>query len=115
MTLENNKTVTQREHPIRLQAIDHVVIRVQNLDQMTKFYCDVLGCQLERGPGEVKLTQLRAGQALIDRKCILVACWWSASGVAHIKFAIAAKSHFPPEVVFAADASGGFVRTAAIW
>lgn len=66
MTLENNKTVTQREHPIRLQAIDHVVIRVQNLDQMTKFYCDVLGCQLERGPGKVKLTQLRAGQALID-------------------------------------------------
>ena len=66
MTLENNTAVMQRKHPIRLQSIDHVVIRVLNLDQMIAFYCDVLGCQLERGPGEAKLAQLRAGLALVD-------------------------------------------------
>lgn len=66
MTLENNTAVTQREHPIRLQAIDHVVIRVQNLDQMIAFYCDVLGCRLEREPGDAGLAALRAGTALID-------------------------------------------------
>ena len=66
MTLENYTAVMQREHPIHLQSIDHVVIRVLNLDQMIAFYCDVLGCQLERGPGEAKLAQLRAGLALVD-------------------------------------------------
>ncbi len=30
---------------------------------MVKFYCDVLGCRLERGPGEFRLAQLRAGQS----------------------------------------------------
>ncbi len=55
-----------QKHPIKIQSIDHVVIRVQNLDQMTRWYCDVLGCRLERGPGDVKLAQLRAGQSLID-------------------------------------------------
>ena len=66
MTFENNTAVIQREHPIRLQSIDHVVIRVLNLNQMIAFYCEVLGCQLERGPGEAKLAQLRAGLALVD-------------------------------------------------
>ncbi len=66
MIPEDNTRVTQREHPIQLLAIDHVVIRVQDLDQMIRFYCEVLGCQLERGPGEAKLAQLRAGQSLVD-------------------------------------------------
>jgi catechol 2,3-dioxygenase-like lactoylglutathione lyase family enzyme len=53
-------------HPINIRSIDHVVIRVANLEAMVEFYCDVLGCRLERGPGEVKLAQLRAGNSLID-------------------------------------------------
>ena len=54
------------QHPIKIQLIDHVVIRAMNLKQMIDFYCEVLGCQLERGLGKVGLAQLRAGNALID-------------------------------------------------
>ena len=53
-------------NPINITRIDHVVIRVRNLDAMIDFYCDVLGCRLERGPGEAGLAQLRAGESLID-------------------------------------------------
>jgi catechol 2,3-dioxygenase-like lactoylglutathione lyase family enzyme len=33
---------------------------------MIGFYRDVIGCRLERGPGENGLAQLRAGDSLID-------------------------------------------------
>ena len=33
---------------------------------MTRFYCDVLGCTIERSRQEIGLVQLRAGQSLID-------------------------------------------------
>jgi glyoxylase I family protein len=52
--------------PINIALIDHVVIRAVDLERMIMFYSDVLGCRLERGPGEVGLAQLRAGQSLID-------------------------------------------------
>ncbi len=55
-----------QEHPINIRLIDHVVIRVRNLVRMIDFYCDVLGCRLERGPGKNGLAQLRAGDSLID-------------------------------------------------
>ncbi len=55
-----------QEHPINIRLIDHVVIRAQNLVRMIDFYCDVLGCRLERGPGKNGLAQLRAGDSLID-------------------------------------------------
>ena len=54
------------QHAINIRLIDHVVIRVNNLEQMIDFYCDVLGCRVERGPGEMRLAQLRAGNSLID-------------------------------------------------
>jgi glyoxylase I family protein len=53
-------------NPINIRAIDHVVIRVTDLDGMIAFYTEVLGCRLERGPGELGLAQLRAGASLID-------------------------------------------------
>ncbi len=56
----------RKPHPINIRLIDHVVIRVANLGPMIDFYCDVIGCRLERGPGEAKLAQLRAGNSLID-------------------------------------------------
>ncbi len=47
--------------------IDHIVLRTQNLTAMKQFYCEVLGCELERETNpQVGLTQLRAGSALID-------------------------------------------------
>jgi catechol 2,3-dioxygenase-like lactoylglutathione lyase family enzyme len=52
---------------IKIQNIDHVVLRTSNVRAMTSFYRDVLGCTVERSlPSEIGLTQLRAGQALID-------------------------------------------------
>jgi len=52
---------------IRIRRIDHVVLRTKQVDTMTAFYCDVLACEVERTLSpEVGLTQLRAGEALID-------------------------------------------------
>lgn len=55
-----------QQHPINIRAIDHVVLRAADLKKMVGFYRDVLGCRLERGPGEIGLAQLRAGSSLID-------------------------------------------------
>jgi len=52
---------------IRILAIDHIVLRTERVKEMVDFYCKVLGCTLERAlPEETGLSQLRAGQALID-------------------------------------------------
>ena len=52
---------------IEVRAIDHIVLRTTRLSEMICFYCDVLGCTLERTlPADVGLSQLRAGNALID-------------------------------------------------
>lgn len=52
--------------PIGIRQIDHVVIRVRDLERMIAFYSDVLGCVLEKGPGDNGLAQMRAGSSLID-------------------------------------------------
>ncbi|HEY0062290.1 MAG TPA: VOC family protein [Telluria sp.] len=51
---------------IRIRDIDHVVLRVVNLDAMLAFYCDVLGCTIERRQDTIGLVQLRAGTCLVD-------------------------------------------------
>ena len=33
---------------LQIRQLDHVVLRVSNLQAMTHFYIDVLGCTLER-------------------------------------------------------------------
>ena len=52
--------------PFQLQQIDHVVLRVRDAAAMVAFYCDVLGCRLERRDDAIGLIQLRAGASLID-------------------------------------------------
>ncbi|MFS8063719.1 MAG: VOC family protein [Luteimonas sp.] len=52
--------------PFQLQQIDHVVLRVRDGAAMQAFYCDVLGCNVERRQDGIGLIQLRAGQSLID-------------------------------------------------
>jgi glyoxylase I family protein len=47
-------------------ALDHVVLRVSDLDRARAFYCDVLGCSFEKWQEHFGLLQLRAGSALID-------------------------------------------------
>ncbi len=53
--------------PFSIQVLDHIVLRTGRVEEMIKFYCDVLGCNVERRlDGEVGLIQLRAGKSLID-------------------------------------------------
>lgn len=47
-------------------GLDHVVLRAANVPRMVRFYCDALGCTLERAREDLGLTQLRAGNSLID-------------------------------------------------
>lgn len=51
---------------ITIQAIDHVVLRVIDLDRMARFYTDVLGARFEKHQEAIGLYQLRVGTALID-------------------------------------------------
>ena len=52
---------------IEIKGLDHIVFRTTQLERMLQFYCDVLGCRVERElPAATGLTQLRAGDALID-------------------------------------------------
>ena len=52
--------------PIPLLGIDHVVIRVRDLEPMLAFYTDVLGCEVAKHNAPLDLWHLRAGSALID-------------------------------------------------
>lgn len=51
---------------IKLSHIDHIVLRVIDLDAMMHFYCSVLGCTVERRQDAIGLVQLRAGSCLVD-------------------------------------------------
>ena len=50
----------------KLLGLDHVVLRVTDMDRMLRFYLEVLGCHEERRVDEIGLVQLRAGRSLID-------------------------------------------------
>jgi glyoxylase I family protein len=54
------------EAGFRIAGLDHVVLRVANLDRAIEFYEKVLGCHVERTLGQPRLVQLRAGASLID-------------------------------------------------
>ncbi len=51
---------------ITIRELDHLVLRVVNLDAMLAFYCTVLGCTIERRLDTIGLVQLRAGRSLLD-------------------------------------------------
>ena len=51
---------------IKLRDIDHLVLRVQDLDKMMAFYMEVLGCTIEKRQEALGLIQLRAGNSLVD-------------------------------------------------
>lgn len=50
----------------QIQNLDHVVLRVRDQNMMTQFYCEVLGCSVERSVDGAGMKQLRAGTSLID-------------------------------------------------
>jgi glyoxylase I family protein len=52
---------------IHVKTIDHIVLRTDRVEEMVNFYYRILNCAVERTlPEEVGLSQLRAGDALID-------------------------------------------------
>ena len=51
---------------IALHSIDHVVLRVVDLERVARFYTDVLGARWEKKQEAIGLYQLRAGTSLID-------------------------------------------------
>jgi glyoxylase I family protein len=51
---------------IEIRRIDHVVLRVRDVAASKRFYCDALGCTVERESDALGLHQLRAGSSLID-------------------------------------------------
>lgn len=51
---------------MEISGIDHVVLRVADLDRSIRFYCEVLGCKLEWRRDELALAHLRVGTAFVD-------------------------------------------------
>jgi glyoxylase I family protein len=52
--------------PFRFLHLDHVVLRVRDRQAVQRFYCDVLGCTVDKVQDDLGLWQLRAGSSLID-------------------------------------------------
>ncbi len=52
--------------PFTLRQIDHVVLRIRELTASLHFYCDVLGCTVDKRQEVIGLIQVRAGSSLID-------------------------------------------------
>ena len=51
---------------IQIRDIDHLVLRVVDLDRMIEFYTQALGCSVVRRDNGIGLVQLRAGRAMLD-------------------------------------------------
>ena len=51
---------------LRVRGLDHVVLRVADMDRAISFYERVLGLNVERRLPEIGLVQLRSGAAMID-------------------------------------------------
>jgi len=51
---------------LQILGLDHVVLRVADIERSLAFYRDALGCAEERRIDALGLIQLRAGSALID-------------------------------------------------
>lgn len=52
--------------PFRIHGLDHLVLRARDQDALVRFYCEVLGCRVEKRQDAIGLVQLRAGVSLID-------------------------------------------------
>lgn len=52
--------------PFELEGLDHVVLLVHDMAAARAFYCEVIGCTVDRELGQYGMLQLRAGSALID-------------------------------------------------
>jgi len=53
-------------HPFTIQQIDHIVLRVQDLERSITFYAQVFGAELVKRQDKLGLVHLRAGTSMID-------------------------------------------------
>ena len=51
---------------LKLRGIDHVVLRVRDIDVMRRFYCEVLGAEHVAYRPKFRMSHLRVGGAMID-------------------------------------------------
>ena len=51
---------------INIRGIDHVVLRVKDIDAMRRFYCDVLGAEHLAYRPKFGMSHLRVGACMID-------------------------------------------------
>lgn len=51
---------------MRILGLDHIVLRVRDMERMVAFWRDALGCEVEKVQAELGLVHIRAGHALID-------------------------------------------------
>jgi catechol 2,3-dioxygenase-like lactoylglutathione lyase family enzyme len=58
--------MSRQDPPFSVLHLDHLVIRVRDVERMVDFYRHRLGCPLERVAADIGLHQLRAGSSLID-------------------------------------------------
>ena len=65
MTAANPATPAASK-PFRVFGIDHLVLRVRDLDVMRNFYCDVLGGMVQEHDTELGLLQVRLGAQIVD-------------------------------------------------
>ncbi|SDZ07971.1 Catechol 2,3-dioxygenase [Variovorax sp. YR266] len=59
-------TSPMRTPPFSVLRIDHIVLRVKDIERAITFYRDVLGCAIEKRRDDLGLVHLRAGASLID-------------------------------------------------
>jgi catechol 2,3-dioxygenase-like lactoylglutathione lyase family enzyme len=52
--------------PFSLLGLDHVVLRIADLDKSIAFYVGALGCTIDKRQEDIGLIQLRAGSSQID-------------------------------------------------
>lgn len=60
------RTAAKGDPALKVKGLDHVVLRVADIDRAIAFYEEVLGLHVERRLAEIGLVQLRAGTAMID-------------------------------------------------
>ena len=60
------RTAKNRGIGFEILGLDHVVLRITDMDLALVFYCEILGCRVERTIDDLGLVQLRAGRSLID-------------------------------------------------